>query len=101
MTWEATRAFAVALPRLRYQEVCMSRLAFVSLRVALLLAFTTRARAADFSVATFETVVTIPVGHACMGGGIADAKEIVDPLFAKGFVLLGGEKPVVVCAVDF
>jgi hypothetical protein len=56
-------------------------------------------------VATFEEDITIPVGHACMGGGIADAKEIVDPLFAKGIVLINqsdiGPKPVVVVALDW
>jgi len=56
---------------------------------------------ASFSVATFEADVTIPIGHACMGGGVADAKEIVDPLFAKGFVLLGAGKPIVVVALDW
>jgi hypothetical protein len=29
------------------------------------------------------------------------AKEIVDPLSARGFVLLGGEKPLVVVAVEW
>jgi hypothetical protein len=58
-------------------------------------------RAAEFQVAPFQAIVTIPVGHACMGGGIADAREIVDPLFAKGFTFLGAGEPVVVCAVDF
>src|SRR5687767_3802997 len=52
-------------------------------------------------VATFEATITIPVGHACMGGGISDAREIIDPLFAKGFVLLGVDKPVVVVALDW
>ena len=46
----------------------------------------------EYRVATFTADITIPVGHACMGGGIADAKEIVDPLFAKGFVLLEDDK---------
>ncbi len=41
----------------------------------------------SWELATFEAEITIPVGHACMGGGVADAKEIVDPLWAKGFVL--------------
>lgn len=54
-----------------------------------------------FRVATFEADVTIPIGHACMGGGVADAKEIVDPLWAKGFVLLGADKPIVVLALDW
>ena len=60
-----------------------------------------KARAGEYRVATFEADVTIPVGHACMGGGIADAKEIVDPLWAKGFVLLGAEMPIVVIALDW
>jgi len=52
-------------------------------------------------VAVFEADVTIPIGHACMGGGVADAREIVDPLFAKGFVLLGAGEPIVVVALDW
>jgi hypothetical protein len=56
---------------------------------------------AGFRVPTFEADITIPVGHACMGGGIADAKAVVDPLYAKGFVLLGGADPVVVVALDW
>lgn len=40
-----------------------------------------------WEVAAFEAEITIPIGHACMGGGVADAREILDPLWAKGFVL--------------
>ena len=43
-----------------------------------------------FRLATFSAEVTPPLGHALMGGGIAPAQEIDDPLFAQGFVLLGG-----------
>ena len=68
--------------------------------------------AGGFAVATFEADITIPIGHACMGGGVADAKEIVDPLWAKGFVLLrqrpdkpqaAGQEfaPIVVLALDW
>ncbi len=60
--------------------------------------FTARA---EFRVATFNADITIPIGHACMGGGVADAREIVDPLFAKGFVLLGAEEPLVVVSLDW
>lgn len=58
---------------------------------------------AGFRVATFEADITIPIGHACMGGGIADAQRVVDPLYAKGFVLSGdgGFEPVVVVALDW
>ncbi len=55
----------------------------------------------EYRVATFEADITIPIGHACMGGGVDDAKEIVDPLFAKGFVLTGADRPVVVIALDW
>ncbi|NOS68483.1 MAG: hypothetical protein HOP33_00950 [Verrucomicrobia bacterium] len=54
-----------------------------------------------FRVATFEADITIPIGHACMGGGVADAKEVLDPLYAKGFVLLGSGKPIVIVALDW
>src|SRR5437660_1350020 len=36
-----------------------------------------------------------------MGGGIAPVKEVVDPLFATGFVLQGAGDPIVVIAVDW
>ena len=49
----------------------------------------------------FEADVTPPLGHALMGGGIAAAKEIKDPLSAHGFVLLGAGQPIVFVAVDW
>jgi hypothetical protein len=54
-----------------------------------------------FQLATFSADVTIPIGHACMGGGISPAKEIVDPLYANGIILLGSGKPIVYVAVDW
>lgn len=62
---------------------------------------TLAADAPQFQVATFRVDVTIPLGHACMGGGISPSKEIVDPLYAHGVVLLGPEKPLVFLAVDW
>jgi hypothetical protein len=59
------------------------------------------AAAPKFTLSTFAAEVTCPVGHPCMGGGIAPAKEIVDPLFAHGFVLRGAGKPVAFVAVDW
>ncbi len=60
-----------------------------------------RAEETKLTLATFDAEVTIPLGHPCMGGGIAPAKEVVDPLFAFGFVLQGTGKPVVFLAVDW
>ena len=53
------------------------------------------------TVAAFSEEVSPPIGHPCMGGGIAPVKEIVDPLFANGFVLQGAGEPVVLVAVDW
>lgn len=53
------------------------------------------------TLSSFSTEVTIPIGHPCMGGGIAPAKVIIDPLFVHGFVLQGVGKPVVFVAVDW
>ncbi|VTR93837.1 Uncharacterized protein OS=Chthoniobacter flavus Ellin428 GN=CfE428DRAFT_5616 PE=4 SV=1 [Gemmata massiliana] len=60
-----------------------------------------RAAESKLTLATFDTEVTIPIGHPCMGGGIAPAKEIVDPLLVHGFVLSGAGKPVVFVALDW
>lgn len=54
-----------------------------------------------FRVATFDVEVTAPIGHALMGGGIAPASNVVDPLHAKGIVLLGPDAPIVWVAVDW
>jgi hypothetical protein len=56
---------------------------------------------AGFRLATFSVDVTIPKGHPCMGGGIAPAKEVGDPLYAKGFVLTGGDRPMVLVSFDW
>jgi hypothetical protein len=59
------------------------------------------ARQAQFRLAVFSAEVTPPAGHALMGGGIAPAKQVDDPLFAHGVVLLGAGKPVVLVAIDW
>lgn len=60
----------------------------ISLRVAMIGATgLAQALPLAWEVSCFEANITIPVGHACMGGGVSDAKEILDPLYAKGFVL--------------
>lgn len=70
----------------------------VWLLVLLVAAFPARA---EYSLATFSADVTPPLGHACMGGGILAAKEVIDPLYARGVVLLGSGAPLVFCAVDW
>jgi hypothetical protein len=60
-----------------------------------------RATPESLKLATFQTEVTVPLGHALMGGGIAPAKSIEDPLFAHGIVLIGAGKPIAIVSVDW
>jgi hypothetical protein len=59
------------------------------------------ADADGFRLATFVAEVTPPLKHALMGGGIAPAARVEDPLFAHGLVLLGAGKPIALVAVDW
>lgn len=52
-------------------------------------------------LSTFTVEVTPPIGHPCMGGGVAPVKEILDPLYAVGFTLTGLGKPIVFVAMDW
>jgi hypothetical protein len=54
-----------------------------------------------YRLATFVTEVTPPLGHPLMGGGIAPAQRIDDPLWVHGLILLGAGKPIVLAAVDW
>jgi hypothetical protein len=56
---------------------------------------------APFMLATFAAEVTPPLGHPLLCGLIEPAKSVADPLFARGFVLLGAGKPLVFCSVDW
>lgn len=56
---------------------------------------------ATFHLATFEALVTPPLGHPLCGGWIDPAKVIDDPLRALGVVLLGEGSPIVICALDW
>lgn len=57
--------------------------------------------AAGYRLATFYVDVTPPLGHPLIAGAVEPAKEIVDPLYARGFVLLGADEPIVFVAVDW
>ncbi|HEY1049643.1 MAG TPA: hypothetical protein VGE39_07800, partial [Prosthecobacter sp.] len=66
----------------------------------LLLLLTASLQAATLT--TFRVDVTIPLGHACMGGGISPAKSVAQPLEARGFVLsVPPEKTFVVASFDW
>src|SRR5205807_5771820 len=52
-------------------------------------------------LAAFRADVTPPLGTPLCDALVPPAKEIVDPLSARGVVLLTGAKPIVLCAVDW
>lgn len=81
-------------------RICAIR---VLLSVLLVAVAIEQAHAEDskYQLATFSADVTIPLNHRCMGVLPTKSKKIVDPLYAHGFVLLGGDKPIVLCAVDW
>lgn len=64
------------------------------------------ARCSDTTVNTlhlcpFRFDVTPPLGHSLCGGWIQPVVGVDDPLEAVGFVLLGLDKPIVICVVDW
>jgi len=57
--------------------------------------------AGNLHVGTFRFDVTPPMGHSLCGGWIKPVEGVDDPLEAIGYVLLGAERPIVVCVVDW
>jgi len=56
---------------------------------------------AGLRLSTFSADITCPIGHPLMGGGIAPARTIEEPLFARGCVWLGAGQPLVLAALDW
>jgi hypothetical protein len=52
-------------------------------------------------IATFNVDVTPPLGTPLCDALVMPAKEIVEPLSARGIVLLTADQPIVLCAVDW
>lgn len=55
----------------------------------------------DVSIAPFSADITTPLGHRSMGILPVKTQRIDDALEAHGFVLLGSDKPIVLCALDW
>ena len=71
---------------------------------ATLLLISTPALSAEsqpLKLATFQADVTPPIGSVLCHGNVSPVKEIVDPLSARGIILLGAGKPIVLCSVDW
>src|SRR5882757_7655098 len=78
----------------------LHRLWFVGL-LALSVNLSLQAGAKPLKIAVFEADVTPPLGTPLCDALVMPAKEIVDPLSARGVILFTNEKPIVLCAVDW
>lgn len=52
-------------------------------------------------IATFQVDATPPLGSPLCDGLVQRAKEITDPLSARGIILLTEQKPIVLCSFDW
>lgn len=66
-----------------------------------LLSAATAVMAADLRVAAFQADVTPPLGTPLCFALVQPGAQVVDPLTARGVVLLGSGKPIVLTAVDW
>ncbi len=57
--------------------------------------------AGNLRIGTFRFDVTPPMGHSLCGGWIKPVLAVDDPLEAIGYVIVGADKPIVVCVVDW
>ena len=55
----------------------------------------------SLSIATFQVDATPPLGSPLCYAAVKPAREIGDPLSARGIILLGSGRPIVLCAVDW
>jgi hypothetical protein len=76
----------------------MRTISICHILVSFALCCTTFANESVVRVAVFSTDVSPPVGSPV---AYAPTRKLVDPLSARGIVIFGDEKPVVICAVDF
>ncbi len=79
----------------------MIRRAMVSLLGLLVFHLATLAGEKPLKIAVFEADVTPPLGTPLCDGLVQPAKEIVDPLSARGVILFSNEKPIVMVAIDW
>ncbi len=56
---------------------------------------------AGWRLGTFQLDVTPPVGHPLLGNQFAPSTSVRDPLEARGFVLSGPDRPLVVISIDW
>ena len=76
------------------------------LAIVLLVAIDIRVTAAadqdvPLQIATFRVDATPPLGSPLCDGAVPPVSKIDDPLTARGLVLLNGDSPIVLCAVDW
>jgi hypothetical protein len=54
----------------------------------------------EVHLATFNIDATPPMGHPLWGGWIKPVVAVDDPLWLRGVVLMGADRPIVLAALD-
>ncbi|HEY1603185.1 MAG TPA: hypothetical protein VGG64_26510, partial [Pirellulales bacterium] len=85
--------------------MCRMFIELAAMPVIWVLALAMPAAAADpvapLKIATFRVDATPPLGSPLCDGAVPPVAKVDDPLSARGIVLLAGEQPIVLCAVDW
>jgi hypothetical protein len=79
----------------------MTRILVSTLTALLLLVAPAAAGDRPLRIATFQADITPPVGAPLCDGLLPPARQIVDPLQARGLVLFADGQPIVLCALDW
>ena len=79
----------------------MIRAFFVLLLIGLSDSDPLAASEVPLQLATFRVDATPPLGSPLCYGNVKPAMEIVSPLTARGVILVGADKPIVLCAFDW
>ncbi len=79
----------------------MKRVLLTLLLVATNASLVADSLAGELKLSTFQVDATPPLGSPLCYGNVKPAMEIVSPLTARGIVLVGADKPIVLCAFDW
>ncbi|MEO2020413.1 MAG: hypothetical protein ABGX05_01210, partial [Pirellulaceae bacterium] len=69
--------------------------------LSLLAILPTQGAETPLRLATFQVDATPPLGSPLCNGNVKPVMEITTPLTARGIVLVGAGKPIVLCAIDW
>jgi len=89
------------MPSAALVRVMLRPLFVLAIVVGVLVTCQTPAAEEPLKIALFQADITPALGSPLCHGNVKPAEEIVDPLTARGIILLTDKRPIVVCALDW